>query len=82
MKFGVPVTIVMVLVIGYGSAGHNREEPNRTSQPRKMAISRSQDLAVFALTALAWITRSEPFGGWKTWLDLPNANDASVAFWQ
>jgi len=36
-------------------------------------------LAVFGLTALAWITRSEPFGGWKTWLDLPQANDASVA---
>lgn len=36
-------------------------------------------LMVFALTALAWITRSEPFGGWKTWLDLPQANDASVA---
>ena len=36
-------------------------------------------LLVFGLTALAWITRSEPFGGWKTWLDLPQANDASVA---
>ena len=34
---------------------------------------------VFALTALAWITRSEPFGGWKTWFGLPQANDASVA---
>ena len=36
-------------------------------------------LVVFGLTALAWITRSEPFGGWKSWLDLPQANDASVA---
>lgn len=36
-------------------------------------------LTVFGFTALAWITRSEPFGGWKTWLDLPQANDASVA---
>ena len=36
-------------------------------------------LAVFGLTALAWITRAEPFGGWQTWLDLPAANDASVA---
>lgn len=34
---------------------------------------------VFGLTALAWMTRSEPFGGWKAWLDLPQANDASVA---
>jgi sodium-dependent dicarboxylate transporter 2/3/5 len=35
---------------------------------------------IFALTALAWMTRSEPFGGWRQWLGLPNANDASVAF--
>lgn len=36
-------------------------------------------LIVFALTALAWVTRREPFGGWSQWLDLPQANDASVA---
>ena len=36
-------------------------------------------MAVFAVTALLWITRREPFGGWSGWLDLPNANDASVA---
>lgn len=36
-------------------------------------------LWVFGLTALAWVTRGEPFGGWKEWLDLPQANDASVA---
>ncbi len=36
-------------------------------------------MVIFLLTALAWITRSEPFGGWKTWLGLPQANDASVA---
>jgi sodium-dependent dicarboxylate transporter 2/3/5 len=36
-------------------------------------------LVVFALTTVAWITRSEPFGGWRELLDLPQANDASVA---
>lgn len=36
-------------------------------------------LLLFALVALAWVTRSEPFGGWSTWLGLPQANDASVA---
>ena len=36
-------------------------------------------LIIFSLTALAWITRAEPFGGWRQWLDLPTANDASVA---
>lgn len=36
-------------------------------------------ISIFGMTAFAWITRSEPFGGWKTWLDIPYANDASVA---
>jgi len=35
---------------------------------------------VFSLTALCWITRSEPFGGWTAWLSLPYSNDAIVAF--
>ena len=39
--------------------------PNLDNGPRL----KPAHLAIFALTALAWITRSEPFGGWKTWLD-------------
>jgi len=35
---------------------------------------------VFGLTALCWVTRTEPFGGWTTWLALPYSNDAIVAF--
>lgn len=37
-------------------------------------------LMVCGLTALAWITRGEPFGGWSIWFGLPDANDAMVAF--
>jgi sodium-dependent dicarboxylate transporter 2/3/5 len=36
-------------------------------------------LIVFGFTALAWVTRLEPFGGWSTWLGLKGANDAIVA---
>ena len=35
--------------------------------------------SVFALTALAWITRTEPFGGWSGWLNISGAGDATVA---
>ncbi len=34
---------------------------------------------VFSLTAIAWMTRSQPFGGWRELLGFPGANDASVA---
>jgi len=36
-------------------------------------------MIIFGLTALLWITRREPFGGWSGWLALPQANDASIA---
>ena len=36
-------------------------------------------LAVFAVTALLWTTRTGPWGGWSEWVNLPGANEASVA---
>ena len=81
MKFGVPVSLTMVIVIWLwlsrkvtGKERIDLPDPGSWRQPE------IRTLLVFGLTALAWITRSEPFGGWKTWLNLPQANDASVAF--
>ena len=37
-------------------------------------------LIIFGITALLWITRIEPWGGWSGLLELPGANEASVAF--
>ena len=81
MTFGMPVTLVMTLVIWLwltrkvsGKGVVSLPHPGSWSKPE------IRTLTIFSLTALAWITRSEPFGGWKTWLDLPQANDASVAF--
>jgi sodium-dependent dicarboxylate transporter 2/3/5 len=36
-------------------------------------------LVVFTITALAWATLKEPFGGWSRWFNLPTANYAAVA---
>ena len=81
MKFGIPVTIIMVLVIWlWLSRGITGNKEISLPHPGNWRVAEVRTLLVFGLTALAWITRSEPFGGWKTWLDLPNANDASVAF--
>jgi len=80
MRWGIPVVIVFLPIIGLWltrnlSTGETLELPAvgewRTEERRT--------LIVFALTALAWITRNDPFGGWSAWLDLPQANDASVA---
>ena len=80
MKWGIPVVVIFIPIIGIWltrnlsiseklvipSVGSWRDEEKRT-------------LAVFFLTALAWMTRVDPFGGWSEWFNLPHANDASVA---
>ena len=81
MKFGIPVTVTMVLIIWlWLSRGITGKKRITLPSPGTWRKSEIRTLLIFCLTALLWITRSEPFGGWKTWLDLPFANDASVAF--
>lgn len=80
MSWGLPVVLMFVPLAGlwltrkldyHGAlvippAGDWRPEERRV-------------LIVFGLTALAWVTRLEPFGGWSTWFNLKGANDAIVA---
>ena len=81
MTFGMPVTLLMTLVIWLWLT-RKVSGKGMVSLPHSGSWSKPEirTLTIFGLTALAWITRSEPFGGWKTWLELPQANDASVAF--
>ena len=80
MSWGVPVVVTIVPLMALALTRNLRGELSAVLpavgpwSPHERRV-----LVVFGLTALAWITRSEPFGGWKGWLDLPQANDASVA---
>lgn len=80
MSWALPVVIVLVPLMAL-SLTRNLSGALAVQVP-EVGSWRTEErrvLWVFGLTALAWITRSEPFGGWKTWFDLPQANDASVA---
>ena len=80
MSWGIPVVLCMIPVtwlwltrkLSY-TGGFDMPDVGRWSTTEKRVMT------IFALTATAWITRKEPFGGWSSWLDLPAANDASVA---
>jgi len=80
MSWGVPVVLCMIPItwlwltrkLNY-SGGFEMPDVGQWSSTEKRVMM------VFALTATAWITRKEPFGGWSEWLGLPAANDASVA---
>ena len=80
MLWALPVVVIMVPAMAF-ILTRNLRGTLRVTLPEvgQWRTDERRVMVVFALTALAWVTRSEPFGGWKTWLDLPTANDASVA---
>ena len=80
MQWGVPVVVIFVPIIGLwltrnlsGKGSYKLPEHTPWTSAERRVI------AVFLLTALAWITRKEPFGGWSQLFDLPGASDGSVA---
>ena len=80
MSWGVPVVLIFVPIIALWLTRRLNHQ-GHVDMPKVGAWQTEERrvFLVFAFTALAWITRSQPFGGWKTWLDVPGANDASVA---
>ena len=80
MSWGVPVVLIFVPIIALWLTRRLNHQ-GHIDMPKVGAWQTEERrvFIVFAFTALAWVTRSQPFGGWKTWLDVPGANDASVA---
>ena len=80
MSWGLPVVLIFVPIIALWLTRRLNHQ-GQVDMPKVGAWQTEERrvFIVFAFTALAWITRSQPFGGWKTWLDVPGANDASVA---
>jgi sodium-dependent dicarboxylate transporter 2/3/5 len=80
MAFGVPAVLLFLplcaawLSRGLGDTPAASIPVMGPWQPAERRV-----LAVFGVVALAWITRTEPFGGWSGALGLKGANDAAVA---
>jgi sodium-dependent dicarboxylate transporter 2/3/5 len=79
MLWCLPVVAILLIVTAFWLVRNLKdqtqfdlpEEPNWTAAQKRV-------LLIFLITAIAWMTRTEPFGGWSAWFGLPNANDASV----
>lgn len=80
MRVGIPVLLIMLPILAFGLSRNLKNSP-AAELPVMGAWTKTEKrvLSVFGLTALAWVTRAAPFGGWSEWLNLPGANDASVA---
>jgi len=80
MTWGVPVVVLMIPLTGlWLSRGVRLDHPVELPAVGSWQPAERRVMIVFAITALAWITRGAPWGGWSHWLGLPGADDASVA---
>ena len=93
MKVGIPISIIMLVVIWLWLTRNIKSKSAiPLPDPGSWRKEEKRTLCIFFFTALAWMTRSSPFGGWKGFFGLisendiglynilANANDASVAF--
>lgn len=80
MIWAVPIMLAMLPLIGlWLTRSLKKGEPLEMPEIGRWRFEEIATLSVFAVTALLWITRKEPFGGWSGWLGLEGASDASVA---
>ena len=80
MSWALPVVLVMLPIAGFWlTRGLKLSAPVQLPAVGKWRREEIRTLAVFAITALLWVTRREPFGGWSGLLGLDQANDGSVA---
>ena len=80
MMIGVPIVVLLVPLMALWLGRSLRGTPAAALPALPVWSSAERRvLAVFALTAMAWVFRELPFGGWSAWLGLPGATDAGVA---
>jgi sodium-dependent dicarboxylate transporter 2/3/5 len=80
MKIGVPVVLIAIPVMALWLTRNVTLEHDITlPELGEWRPEEKRTLWVFGLTALAWITRGEPFGGWSELLDVKIAGDSTVA---
>ena len=80
MRIGIPIVICLIPVAWFLLTRKLNQKASlvlpdlgvwRTAEKRV--------LIVFLLTALAWVTRKAPYGGWSGALDLPGVGDSTIA---
>lgn len=82
MKMGLPVVVLMLPVVWLWLTRNVSREAKKIALPDLGPWEPDQRrvLIVFGLTALAWITRKAPFGGWGSWIGAESTvGDSTVA---
>jgi sodium-dependent dicarboxylate transporter 2/3/5 len=80
MKVGIPVVLISLPIMAFWLT-RDIKLKGKIALPELGAwrIEEKRTLLIFALTALAWVSRKGPFGGWSELLNMPIAGDSTVA---
>jgi sodium-dependent dicarboxylate transporter 2/3/5 len=80
MSWGLPVVVIMVPLVGlWLTRGVRLSHKIELPPVGRWTAAEKRVMSLFVLTAVMWITRQAPFGGWSQLFGMPAANDASVA---
>lgn len=80
MKIGVPIVLIALPIMAFWLTRNVKlDHEIKLPAQGEWRSEEKRTLWVFGLTALAWITRSEPFGGWSDLLNVQIAGDSTVA---
>ncbi|HHI88769.1 MAG TPA: SLC13/DASS family transporter, partial [Hellea balneolensis] len=80
MRIGVPVVVLALPLIAlWLTRGVRLQGRIVLPDPGRWRRAEVRTLAVFGLTALAWMTRKDPYGGWSGLLHMPGVGDSTIA---
>lgn len=80
MKWSVPLVFIFIPLMMLWLTRNIKSQHSITlPETGKWTTIEKRVMWVFSITALLWITRQEPFGGWRELTGFTTANDASVA---
>lgn len=81
MGWALPIVILLLPIAGFWVTRRLKHQGEvDLPQVGEWRTAERRVFIVFACTAVAWVTRMGPMGGWSGWLDVPYTNDAIVAF--
>ena len=80
MTFAMPIVIIMIPVTWFWlTRGLGTEQVTITLKSGPWKSAERRVLMIFGFTAVAWLTRTIPYGGWSSLLNLTGVGDDSVA---
>ncbi len=80
MKIGLPIVIVFCPLAWWWLTRRMRDaDPLKLPDPGPWRTEEVRVLLLFSVTALLWITRTSPNGGWAEWLNLKGPGDGTIA---